>query len=225
MKLSLMKKIIKHYLKNSELVFNIVASMIFIYLKLAYFTSRWHFIMPENIDEEKLDNENGLFFAIWHNRLAYSMYIFRNYKNAFGLTSPHSDGKIIGKLIVMMSHEIIQGSTNKNSNSAVKEIIKQITNGGKIVVTPDGPRGPVYKNGSVITKIASKYNKKVIPVSCHASRYFELRSWDKMMLPKPFSKIIVVIGEPLELSGNDEHDKLLLEEKLNNLTHQAKDFY
>ena len=65
----------------------------------------------------------------------------------------------------------------------------------------------------------------MIPVSCHASRYFELRSWDKMMLPKPFSKIIVVIGEPLELSGNDEHDKLLLEEKLNNLTHQAKDFY
>ena len=181
--------------------------------------------MPKDFDEQKLDNENGLFFAIWHNRLAYSMYIFGNYKNAFGLTSPHSDGKIIGKLVLMMNHKIIQGSTNKNSNSAVKEIIKQITNGGKIVVTPDGPRGPVYKNGSVITKIASKYNKKVIPVSCYASRYFELTSWDKMMLPKPFSKIIGIIGKPLELTGNDENDKLLLEKKLNSLTTEARNFY
>lgn len=220
-----MKKIIKHYLKNNELVFNFVASIIFVYLKFAYFTSKWYFIMPKGLDEQKLNNEKGLFFAIWHNRLAYSMYIFRNYNNAFGLTSPHSDGKIIGKLVLMMNHKIIEGSTNKNSNSAVKEIIKQITNDAKIVVTPDGPRGPVYKNGSVITKIASKYKKKVIPVSCYPSKYFELKSWDKMMLPKPFSKIIVVLGEPLKLSGEDEHDRLLLEAKLNDLILKAKEFH
>ena len=220
-----MRKTIKIYLKNSILLFNIVAVIIFIYLKFSYFTSKWIFITPKDFDEQNLNNESGLFFALWHNRLAYSMYIFRNYKNIFGLTSPHSDGKIIGKLVLMMNYKIIEGSTNKNSNSAVKEIIKQITNGAKIVITPDGPRGPVYKNGSVITKIANKYKKKVIPVSCHASRYFEVKSWDKMMLPKPFSKIIVVIGEPLELSGNDKYDRLLLEKKLNNLASQTKDLY
>jgi lysophospholipid acyltransferase (LPLAT)-like uncharacterized protein len=220
-----MKKTIKHYLKNSQLIFNLVSGIIFVYLKFSYLTSKWHFVMPKDLDEEKIDNENGLFFAIWHNRLAYSMYIFGNYKNTFGLTSPHSDGKIIGKLVLMMNHKIIKGSTNKNSNSAVKEIIKQITNGSKIVVTPDGPRGPIYKNGSVITKIANKYNKKLIPVSCHASSYFELKSWDKMMIPKPFSKITVVIGKPLELSGDDDRDRLLLEKKLNNLTFEAKCFY
>lgn len=218
-----MRRVIKHHLKNSKIIFNILAGVIFVYLKFSYFTSRWWFIMPENVDEKKLDNENGLFFAVWHNRLAYSMHIFGNYKNVFGLTSPHSDGKIIGKLVLMMNHKIIEGSTNKNSNIAVKEIIKQITHGGKIVVTPDGPRGPVYKNGSVITKIASKYNKKLVPVSCYASKYFELKSWDKMMLPKPFSKILVLVDKPLELTGNDEHDRLLLEKKLNHLTHQAKD--
>jgi lysophospholipid acyltransferase (LPLAT)-like uncharacterized protein len=218
-----MKKIIKYHLKNSKIVFNIIASAIFIYLKFAYFTSRWNFIIPEGFDEKKLDSEDGLFFAIWHNKLAYSMHIFGNYNNTFGLTSPHSDGKIIGKLALMMNHKIIEGSTNKNASFAVKEIIKQITNGGKIVVTPDGPRGPVYRNGSIITKIASKYNKKVIPVSCHASKYFELKSWDKMMLPKPFSKIVVVMDNPLELVGEDKYDRLLLEKKLNYLTYQAED--
>ncbi len=59
-----MKKIIKHYLKNSKILFNVVASAIFLYLKIAYFTSSWRFIMPENLDEEELDNEKGLFFAI-----------------------------------------------------------------------------------------------------------------------------------------------------------------
>ena len=51
-----MKKIIKHYLKNSKIIFNIVATAIFLYLKIAYFTSSWRFIMPENLDEAKLDN-------------------------------------------------------------------------------------------------------------------------------------------------------------------------
>lgn len=217
-----MKKIIKHYLKNSKILFNIVSTAIFLYLKIAYFTSSWRFFMLENLDKEKLDNEKGLFFAIWHNRLAYNMYIFGNYTNVFGLISPHSDGKIISKLVLMMGHRIIEGSTNKNSAAAVKEIIKQISNGAKIVVTPDGPRGPIYKNNSVITKIASKYNKKIIPVSCYASKYFQLNSWDSMMLPKFFSKILVVIGQPLILSGHEEEDKKLLEHSLNSLTDQAQ---
>jgi lysophospholipid acyltransferase (LPLAT)-like uncharacterized protein len=212
-----MKKIIKHYLKNSKLVFNLLVGMVFIYLKFAYFTSRWKFKVPENFDQKTLDNENGLIFAIWHNRLAYSMYIFKNYKNIFGLTSPHSDGKIISTLVSMMGYKIIEGSSNKNSHFAVKEIIKQLLNGNKIVVTPDGPRGPVYKNGSTITKIASKYNKKIVPVSCYASGYFQLKSWDSMMLPKPFSNIVVLIGKPLDLTGAEEKDKLLLENELNEL--------
>lgn len=216
-----MKKWIKHYLKTSKLLFNIIVWALYIYLKFAYFTSKWHFILPDGLDEKELDKENGLLFAMWHNRLAYGMYIFDNYKNVFGLTSPHSDGKILSKLILMMNYKIIEGSTNKNSTLAVKEIIKHLTNGNKIVVTPDGPRGPVYKNGSVITKIANKYNKKIIPISCHASKYFQLNSWDKMMLPKPFSKIIVLIDNPLNLSGNDENDRLSLEKKLNELNNKV----
>lgn len=216
-----MKQTIKHYLKHSQLAFNLLTGLIYIYLKFAYLTSKWEFIMPKGTSEQKLNEEEGLLFAIWHNRLAYSMYIFANYKNVFGLTSPHSDGKIISKLVSMMGYKIIEGSSNKNATGAVKEIIKQLSNGNKIVVTPDGPRGPLYKNGSVITKIASKHNKKIVPVTCMASKYFQLNSWDQMMIPKPFSKITVLMGKPLVLSGSEDDDRLLLETKLNDLTSQA----
>lgn len=217
-----MRKIIKRYLKNNKIVFNIVARAILIYLKFAYFTSRWHFALPKEFDKEKVNNEKGLFFALWHNRLVYSINFFREYKNICALTSPHADGRIIGQLILMLNKSIIEGSTNKNARTAVKQIIQKLTEGAKIVITPDGPRGPAYKNNSVITKIASKYNKKIIPLSFHASKYFKLNSWDEMLIPKPFSKIWVVIGEPLTLIGNDQDDRLLLEGKLNDLTKQAE---
>ena len=209
-----MKQAIKYSLKNNPIFFNIIARVIFLYLKFTYFTSKWHFIMPPGLNEQEIDKEDGLFFAIWHNKLVYSIYILGGYKNIFALISPHSDGKLISKIVRMFRHKIIEGSTNKNSNAAVKEIIKKVTHGGKIVVTPDGPRGPVYKNGSTITRIASKYHKKVFPVSCYPSKYFQLNSWDKMLIPKPFSKITVIIGEPLILSGDAEKDRLLLEERL-----------
>lgn len=217
-----MKKIIKHYLKNSALVFNILLWALYIYLKFAYFTSKWHFIMPDKLTEANINSEKGLLFAIWHNKLAYSMYIFKNYKNVYGLTSPHSDGKIISNLIALMNYKIIEGSSNKNSSLAVKEIIKQLSNGNKIVITPDGPRGPIYKNNSAITKIAYKYKKNLFPVTCVASKYFQLNSWDQMYIPKPFSKIVVVVGNPLNLSGDDEKDKLLLENILDKLANEAK---
>lgn len=212
----LTRNYVKHYLKRSKLVYCIAVWIIFIYLKFSHFTSKWHFIMPSDLDAKKLDQEDGIFFALWHNKLAYAIYFMREYKNIFALVSPHSDGKILESLILMNKYNVIRGSTNKNSGGAIKEIIKQITTrGGKIVITPDGPRGPVYKNGSIITKIASKYNKKVIPVSCRASRYFCLRSWDRMLLPKPFSTIWVTFGSPLLLTGDNEQDRLLLENTLN----------
>lgn len=217
-----MKRVIKRYLKNNETVFNIAARVILIYLKFAYFTSKWYFSVSKEFDTEKVNNEKGVFFALWHNRLVYSINFFREYKNICALTSPHADGRIIGQLVLMLNKSIIEGSTNKNSRMAVKQIIQKLSEGAKIVITPDGPRGPVYKNNSVITKIANKYDKKIIPLSFHASKYFKLNSWDGMLIPKPFSKIWVVIGEPLTLSDNDQDDRLLLEEKLNDLTKQAE---
>lgn len=210
-----MKHFFKHFLKKNNWASDFLAWLLCIYLKFTYHTSKWDFVMPDGMTKEALDKEDGILFAIWHNRLAYSMYIFGIYKDIYGLASPHSDGKIISQIVRLMKYKIIEGSTNKNASKALREIIDLLKHGSKIVVTPDGPRGPVYKNGSVITKIAHKYNKKLIPVSCHASKYFKLNSWDQMMIPKPFSRITVIFGKPLTLTGNDEKDKSSLENSLN----------
>jgi len=217
-----MIKIIKHYLKNSPIIFNTISYLLYTYLKFSYLTSSWQFIMPPTLDHDKIDQENGLFFAIWHNQLAYGLQIFDRYNNIYALASPHIDGKIISKIIKLNNQNSIEGSSNKNSLQAIKQIINKIQHGAKIVLTPDGPKGPVHKNSSIVTKIANNYNKKVIPVSCHASSYFELKSWDKMIIPKPFSKIVVLIDEPIILEKNEISNRQLLEDSLNTLNQKAK---
>lgn len=208
-----MKKRIKYFLKNSDFVFNCVVWMLFLYLKFAYLTSKWHFVYQNGAPNSQ--TKEPMLFAMWHNNLAFGMGIFNGFSNMYALASPHSDGKIIAALVVKMGYKVVHGSSNKNPSAALKNIINLLTNQrGKIVITPDGPRGPKYHNNSAITKIAHKYNKKLIPISCFADKFFQLKTWDQMLLPKPFSKIRVIIGSPIDLSGNEAEDKKRLEEVL-----------
>lgn len=218
----MIRKSFKHFLKNSLLIHKFSVNILFLYLKFVYLTSRWKFILPDNLSAAEIDQKQGILFAIWHNRLAFGMHIYKSYKNVLALASSHTDGRLITDIIKKMNYQVIEGSTNRNPTGALKEIIKQISFGNKVVITPDGPRGPRYKINSTITKLGYKYDKPVIPVSCAANKCFQLKSWDKMMIPKPFCSVVVIIGEPLELSGIEKEDNIFLENKLIELSEQAK---
>lgn len=216
-----MRKYLKHFFKTSPLVLNLVAGLIFLYLRLVYATSQWEFIWPDGLSEQDLIKKDKLLLALWHNRIAFSVKIFGADKRVCALASPHSDGRIISKILDFWGYEVIAGSTNKNPTKALKRIIDKINLGGKVVITPDGPRGPVYKINSAITKISYKYGATLIPASCAATKFVELNSWDQMIIPKPFGKIVVVMGNPLELSGEEETDKITLEQSLMELSEKA----
>lgn len=216
------KKYFKPFLKKSIIVHYIIVKLIYLYLKFVYITSKWEIIWINPSFEHEIKNIGSALFALWHNRTAYGMHIFKKYDNVFALASTHTDGKIITSVIRAMNFGIIEGSTNRNPTKAVRAIIDSLKRGNKIVITPDGPRGPIYKINSSITKIAYKYNKPLIPISCGTTKFFALNSWDKMMLPKPFGKIIVTIGSPIILTGHEEADNKLLEDELMNLSYQAE---
>ena len=106
----------------------------------------------------------------------------------------------------------ISVSLKKNS----KEIINKINSGNNVIITPDGPRGPIYKINSNITRIAKKFDKPLIPIACTTNKYYELKTWDRMMIPKLFSKVTVYFGEPIILTEDTEENDLLLEQALSN---------
>ncbi|MCC8468115.1 MAG: lysophospholipid acyltransferase family protein [Rickettsia endosymbiont of Eriopis connexa] len=217
-----MRKAFKKFLKNNKYVFSIITILLYWYLCFVYFTSRQKFIFYDNGNKEKFLNEQGVIFALWHNMLALSLAMFIGHRNIYALISPHLDGKILNDLVEKFGCRVIVGSTNKNPIGALRNIIGKLSQGANIIVTPDGPKGPVYKVNSGITEIAYRYNKKLIPIVSSTSRCFRLKSWDKLIIPLPFGTIKIIVGSPLELTNDKIHNHISLEKQLANLTERLK---
>jgi lysophospholipid acyltransferase (LPLAT)-like uncharacterized protein len=102
-------------------------------------------------------------------------------------------------------------------NAALKSLIDRLKYTKDIaIITPDGPRGPACKIKPGIAIAAKETGAKVIPFSWEANKYWELGTWDKMRIPKPFSKIRAAFGEPIALSKESslEEDLLLLASRM-----------
>jgi lysophospholipid acyltransferase (LPLAT)-like uncharacterized protein len=217
----LIKKLLKTFLKHNIYISEIFSKSLYLYLKYVYFTSRFEFAWPADYDKSKFLSEKSVIFAFWHNRLAIAPAIFKGHNDIYALISPHSDGKIISNVVSKFDFGVIEGSTNKGSTRALKTIIRKLSLGSNIVITPDGPRGPLYKINSNITNISEKYNIKIIPLSFNSSRNFTLKSWDKLIIPLPFSTIKIFVGEAIIFSKNQEYNDNYLEKKLAELAEKT----
>lgn len=217
-----MRRAFKKFLKHNKCVLSIITISLYWYLRFVYFTSKQKFIFYDNGNKEKFLNEQGVIFAFWHNMLALSPVMFKGHNNIYALISPHLDGKILNDLVDKFGCKVIVGSTNKNPIGALRNIIEKLSQGANIIVTPDGPRGPIYKINSSITEIAYKYDKQLIPLVSTTSRYFRLKSWDKLIIPLPFGIIKVIVGFPVELTNDKAQNYIILEQQLVNLTENLK---
>ena len=221
---SYIKRSIKKFFKHNNHISKFFIKLLYLYLKFVYFTSRLEFIWPKNYNKTKFLAEKGVIFAFWHNRLAIAPGIFKGHKDIYALVSPHSDGKVISAVVSQFNFGVIEGSTNKDSVIALKTIIKKLSSGSNIVITPDGPRGPIYKINSSITNISKKYNIKLIPLSCNSSRKFIFKSWDQLIIPLPFSSIRIFVGNAIIFSEDEKRNNDYLEAQLAQLTDKAIKF-
>ncbi len=144
------------------------------------------------------------------------------------LISKHTDGKIISNIMKFFGIGTIEGSSSLNSKGASLNIIKTIENEKKVIIaiTPDGPRGPLRKVKPGIIFLASATQIPIFPMACFYEKYWQFKSWDEMVLAKPFSKGTFVIGEgiyvPKDLSKEDTQKYCeILEDELNRLKDYA----
>ncbi len=126
--------------------------------------------------------------------------------------SSHGDGEFLSHAIESYGHPTIRGSSRKDSTNAMRGIIAAIKSGISICLTPDGPRGPRFKIKGNLTNLAVKYKLPIIPVCYSASRAKVLSTWDRFIIPYPFSKIIIELGDPVNLKKPDD---AFLEEVMN----------
>ena len=165
---------------------------------------------------------------LWHNRIAIAPEILIRYTPFYfsPVISNSRDGEFLAILIGSYKVGKIIRVSHDSRHEAMHQLINHLNNSEEIVViTPDGPRGPRHVMKPGIAYAAKKANAAVIPVSWTATKFWQLKTWDQMMIPKPFSKIRFVIGWPIWLRDNEKFnlrsDTALLENSLNTFCEQV----
>lgn len=161
-------------------------------------------------------------FCTWYMR----ELIKRGLKIGF-LISPSVDGEIPAQLAKQWGGVVIRGSTTRTGAAAMRDMYNVVVKQGiSPVSTSDGPTGPihVFKIGDIL--LSQFTQAPLLPISYAASRAWYFKSWDRFMLPKPFSRIVVAIGAPLTvpkglMTEDLEPYRTQMETSLNDLAQHA----
>ena len=133
--------------------------------------------------------------------IPYLYFQYRKKPRAKILISPHFDGKLISKTVSFFGLETIAGSSDKNPVKTLIQAIKFLKDGYDIGITPDGPKGPRHKVADGIAVMAQKTKKKVVLMRVQPTKFWQLNSWDRFTVPKPFGTIHYYASQPLDLSS------------------------
>jgi lysophospholipid acyltransferase (LPLAT)-like uncharacterized protein len=193
----MLKHIYKNFIRKA-LASQVVGFLIYLYLSMVFVTSRRKFIFADEFNMEKFQNESSV-YAFWHGRMSLMFFMRSKNKLVNIFISSHADGKIIGNVSKFFDINVIWGSSNKNPMGSVRNIFAALAKKECMAITPDGPRGPRFEINSAIAKIASKYNVPVIPMTFASSRRKIFSSWDRFILPLPFSKLALIYGKPIKI--------------------------
>jgi lysophospholipid acyltransferase (LPLAT)-like uncharacterized protein len=166
--------------------------------------------------------EQPFIFAVWHNRLLLLPSVFRRFlskRSAAALISASGDGDLLAALVERFGYGTVRGSTSRKGASALLSLAEVFAAGTHIVITPDGPRGPVYQLGQGVIFLAQKCDAAVVPANMEYSSCWRLKSWDRFILPRPFSQVRVIFDVPLRIGvtatpEDFENERLHLENSL-----------
>ncbi|HWP30847.1 MAG TPA: lysophospholipid acyltransferase family protein [Fimbriimonadales bacterium] len=179
------------------------------------------------IGEEKLkEYAGGKIIAGWHGRTFLAAIYFRN-RGYYTLISHSRDGEMQYGIFRRFGFKTVRGSTGRGGARAAVECAKLLRENNTFVWTPDGPRGPSQRVQRGILWLAQKGNALIFPAASSARPRKILSSWDSYMIPYPFSKGIIIIGNPISVSdhlGEEGLSELAekLESELNDLQKQAE---
>lgn len=140
----------------------------------------------------------------WHSKIAFTPFCFTNFwqnKEAKTIISEHFDGELITQISAFFHIGAIRGSSTRGGVKALASALRELKNGVDVAITPDGPRGPYHSVSDGAVLIAQKAGVKLVFITFKASRFWRTKSWDKLVIPKPFSTITYTLSEPFSIEG------------------------
>ncbi|MDR3092851.1 MAG: lysophospholipid acyltransferase family protein, partial [Endomicrobium sp.] len=166
-------------------------------------------------------------YSFWHGN-TFPMMFSNQKSNIVIMASLSKDGEILSQVLKKYGYLTVRGSSSKSGGRALIEIIRYARKGYSIAFGADGPKGLYHKFKYGAVYAAQKTGMLLLPISCSPKNKIVInKSWDKMIIPLPFSKMVQIYGEPFYIDDGDdiEEKAVLVEEKLNKLFEFTGKYY
>jgi lysophospholipid acyltransferase (LPLAT)-like uncharacterized protein len=165
--------------------------------------------------------------AFWHGRILPATFYFRR-RGIVVITSENFDGEWIARIIERFGYGTARGSTTRGGHRAMVQLVRAMRAGKPAGFTLDGPRGPARVAQPGAVWLAHATGNPILPFHLEAASAWTLRSWDRTQIPKPFTNVALVVGEPIPVGADAteaelESARVALEQRLGDLERRAQE--
>lgn len=161
-------------------------------------------------------------YVFWHDSIILGACFFRN-RGIVIMASKSLDGEYISRFVKRMGFGVIRGSSSRGGSRALIEMIRASKAGHPMAFTIDGPRGPRHQIKPGPVMLARKTGNAILPLVIQPQTYWTLNSWDRLHIPRPFTRAVLIFGRPIyvrSIAGDVEMEanNIALQESMDNLT-------
>jgi lysophospholipid acyltransferase (LPLAT)-like uncharacterized protein len=208
--------------KYEFLLYHYVLSYVGLFLvKVLSSTYRLRIVDPRK-ERDCIEKDGSIIYASWHQRFFPGVTFFATRRPISILISQSRDGEFASHIVNILGWHAVRGSSSKGGSEGLQQLKELARKGYKIGHIVDGPKGPfsVIKPG--LLRIAQVSGKAIIPTITSSQRKWTFRSWDRFMVPKPFSRVIIRFGDPIYIPPDLDEDvfekkRLLIEQRMKEL--------
>jgi lysophospholipid acyltransferase (LPLAT)-like uncharacterized protein len=177
---------------------------------------------PEN-EQSALDRHQSLIYASWHQRFFPGITFFSSRKPIAIMISQSRDGEMVARVVDILGWRSVRGSSTRGGAAALTKLKDLARAGYKIGHIVDGPKGPFGYVKPGLLRIAQVAGKPVVPTITSAQKKWIFNSWDRFMVPKPFSRVIIRFGVAIDVPADIEGDAF--EQKRVSIEQRMQDLY
>lgn len=175
-------------------------------------------VVNENQWVNYLEQGGRVLLCAWHQQFFSVIRHVKKYEKYHPslMISKSLDGEIIANIAVLTGWHTARGSSSRDGGTALKEMAEKLKQTGLAAHILDGPRGPAGQVKPGIISLAQAANAVIVPVFVRSEKVWYFNSWDKFMVPKPFSRVSINFGEsiflpPLQAEKDFENQRMMLE--------------
>jgi len=168
-------------------------------IRLLDFTYRYRVFGIENREQAVNHHKNRTFaIASWHGN-SFAGVLGHAWQNFSPLCSHSKDGSMVAFLCERIGQKPVRGSSSRGGGEAREQLVRHLASGSNPAFTVDGPKGPIYDAKPGIIAVAKAGSCAILPLCAMGEKNWVLRSWDRLHIPKPFSRIAIAYGKPLTI--------------------------